>query len=365
MAGYTKNIAVIKGIKSGFSSDGGALSGLIKAEKYGSFFRAEASLINFAPLVSGRYVVAVSDGAHTVSFDGESFECESEIETAYGFAALVCYVGAEVSPVAMAVCGDYGWATAVCARYIEDGEKIKNMPEAGAAYEDEAIAEENYFEYGSDNEGEGAVRACKEQKDGRGGREDEDARGACKEREGAEKQGEGELNFSPAQQNAAEYAKTNGDSRSDKCKEDGGESAGGNGGNGGNDGNGGDGGSRGGDAAEPIPLATDLKFYERVRGEVEKLLAEHKSEEALERAVENSRWVKISYGGKRFYVFGVIYENSSPAYICYGVPAMGSACPSSLSGMAGFIPVAEAGNDGYWVMYQDARTGASIKLNSV
>ena len=305
MAGYTKNIAVIKGIKSGFSSDGGALSGLIKVEKYGSFFRAEASLINFAPLVSGRYVVAVSDGAHTVSFDGESFECESEIETAYGFAALVCYVGAEVSPIAMAVCGDYGWATAVCARYIEDGEKIKNMPEAGAAYEDEAIAEDNYFEYGSDNEGEGAVRAGEEQKDGRGGRKDEDARGACKEREGAEKQGEGELNFSPAQQNAAEYAKTNGNSRSDKCKEGGGESAGGNGGNGGNDGNGG--GNRGGDGAEPIPLATDLKFYERVRGEVEKLLSGHKSEEALERAVENSRWVKISYGGKRFYVFGVIY----------------------------------------------------------
>ena len=74
MGGYTKNIAVIKGVAGGFSADGGALSGLVKAEKYGSFFRAEISLINFAPLESGRYVAAVSDGERTVAFDVPRFE---------------------------------------------------------------------------------------------------------------------------------------------------------------------------------------------------------------------------------------------------------------------------------------------------
>ena len=44
MAGYTKNIAVIRGLKSGFSADGGELSGIVKAEKYGMSLKVERDL---------------------------------------------------------------------------------------------------------------------------------------------------------------------------------------------------------------------------------------------------------------------------------------------------------------------------------
>ena len=98
-----------------------------------------------------------------------------------------------------------------------------------------------------------------------------------------------------------------------------------------------------------------------MRGEIEGLFEKYPREEGLEEVVKGSRWVRITYGGDKYYVFGVICEDDCPAYICYGVPSDG-ACPSSLAGMAGFIPV---GKGGYWVMYQDARTGASVKLNSV
>ena len=54
MAGYTKNIAVIRGIKSGFSADGGQLSGLIKIENYRLFMRVEISRINFASTAAAR-----------------------------------------------------------------------------------------------------------------------------------------------------------------------------------------------------------------------------------------------------------------------------------------------------------------------
>ena len=81
---YTKNIAVIRGLKSGFSADGGQLSGLVKAEKYGSSLKVEVSLINFAPLTEGRYVVAVSDGKHTCVLDGLTFEGRSEVDTGSG-----------------------------------------------------------------------------------------------------------------------------------------------------------------------------------------------------------------------------------------------------------------------------------------
>ena len=59
MGGYTKNIAVIKELKSGFSVDGGPLSGIVKAEKYGNNLKVEVSLINFAPVTEGKYVSAV------------------------------------------------------------------------------------------------------------------------------------------------------------------------------------------------------------------------------------------------------------------------------------------------------------------
>ena len=84
--GYTKNIAVIKGIKDGFSVDGGALSGLVKAEKYGAKLRVEVSLINFAPLTEGKYVCAISDGKTTLTVEDCAFEGESALDTANGFA---------------------------------------------------------------------------------------------------------------------------------------------------------------------------------------------------------------------------------------------------------------------------------------
>lgn len=335
MAGYTKNIAVIRAEKSGFSSDGGALSGLVKVEKYGLYFRAEVSLINFAPLTFGRYVVCIGDGVNFVAFEGQVFEGESDIDTGHGFAALVCFVGADVSPVASAVCGDFGWAKVSCLQYVQNTENLKKGPSA-VNYEDEAIAEENYYEYGAALQGEGAVREDKEQKNGGGIREDEDAGGLF---EGPSAEGEAAAVNGDAAQHSEEKtaAEVGADIRGDPAAGE----------------------------AQPVPLAEDLRFYERVRGEIERLLTDHPHEEALERAVENSRWAKVNYGGRRFYVFGVIFEDGRPAYICYGVPAMGSPCPPSLHGMAGFIPVSEKKNDGYWVMYQDARTGASVKLDSV
>ena len=100
MAGYTKNIAVIRELKGGFSANGGCLSGLVKAEKYGASLKVEVSLINFAPLTEGKYVVALSDGKKVLILDGLSYEGISEVDTGKGFAALICFVKGTVSPVA-------------------------------------------------------------------------------------------------------------------------------------------------------------------------------------------------------------------------------------------------------------------------
>lgn len=314
--GYTKNIAIIRGLKNGFSSDGGELSGLIKAEKYGSFLKVEVSLINFAPLTDGRYVVGVSDGRNCCILEGPCFEGVSEVDTGRGFAALVCFVNGTVSPIASAVCGNFHSEILGIKQCIEKQERtnLLNPPivkkseqkaeeasyeniESQAPYEDEALAQENYYEYEQANKGGGALRPnTQKEEDGQGVDKDEAAVGTFKEN------GVGGL-------------------------------------------------FHGG------------KFYFQMKEEIEKVLSSFPREYVLEDLIDNSRWVRINYGDDKYYVFGVINEKEVPQYICYGVPSRDSRRPpESLKGLASFIPAAKEG--GYWVMYQDAHTGASIKIEA-
>ena len=275
MAGYTKNIAVIKGVAGGFSADGGALSGLVRAEKFGGYLRVSVTLINFAPLSGGRYVVAVTDGASSEVFEAGGGELASKVDTSSGFAAAVCFVNGGVKPVAAAVCGDMAWAVPLAVRAAEAAE----TPAKG--YEDEALAEDNYYEYGDNSENEGTICLDEQQKEQKSCVDEADS-GVRKEQKAA--------------------------------------------------------------------------FFTRLGGEIEKLFSVWPREEELERTVRGSRWVRITYG-RRFYVFGVIEEDGAPACICYGVP--GKTCPDTLKGLAGYIP---AGQGGYWVMYQSADDGSTIKV---
>lgn len=292
--GYTKNIAVIRGLKSGFSADGGSLSGLVKAEKYGASLKVEVSLINFAPLTEGRYVAAISDGKKVCILDGLSYDGISEVDTSAGFAALICFVNGTVSPVASAICGNFQSAAMGIREEIEKLERVKTD-----AYNDEALAQENYYEYEQTDKDRGTVREdTQKEKDGESVRKNEK-----------------DNVVRPKEPTA--------------------------------------GGLASGD------------FFGRMKDEIEKVLSSYPSERALEETVEDSRWVRINYGGDKFYVFGVIYGGGKPRYICYGVPSTDSRRPpESLSNLASYIPSSpENAEGGYWVMYQDAATGASVKIH--
>ena len=295
MGGYTKNIAVIRGLKNGFSADGGPLSGLVKAEKYGENLKIEVSLINFAPLTQGKYVCGVSDGKAVCVMDGITFDGTSEVDTGEGFVALICFVNEEVSPVASAVCGEFHFATAGIKEEIERQENAKRYSSPEIKYDDEALCEVNYYEYGKTDKDGGTVRENKKKKkDGQGVRENEE----------------------------------------DKTAE-----------------------AKGG-------LSDGGNFYSRMKEEIEKLLSTYPKETALEQMVENSQWIKIDYGDGKYYVFGVIFGGGEAQYICYGVPSENPASPPPSLDNSSFIPAYPEGNAGYWVMYQDAKTGASIKITN-
>ncbi len=329
--GYTKNIAVIKGIKDGFSVDGGALSGLVKAEKYGAKLRVEVSLINFAPLTEGKYVCALSDGKSTVVVEDGEFEGQSDVNTENGFAALICYVKGQVFPIASAVCGNNHDITLKLKAEVEREENLKaaqtavsekaakNESAAQQEYEDEAIAEVNYYEYAEAFKDGGALRADKNEKeDGEKACGDEAAFSAVKERENGVKGGE-----------SATYS-------------------------GGND-----------KFSKKSPIVEGGIFYERMKDEIDSILSKYPSEQPLNDMIEDSKWVKISYGEGGYYVFGVLYSGGKPKYMCYGVPTKQSSVPpQSMEGLASFLPASpEDSESGYWVMYQDAETGASVKIS--
>lgn len=326
MGGYTKNIAVIKGLKEGFSADGGKLSGLVRAEKYGANLRIEVSLINFAPLTEGRYVAALSDGKSSVLIENCFFEGASEVDTSSGFAACIFFVKGDVFPVASAICGSFHAAALGLKEFVERAEKVPKQDglQNAGKYEDEAIAEENYYEYAETIKDCGAVCEDKEkEKDGRAASKDAQTVGAFEKEQ-------------------------NGIDRTAAAQEE--ESAANN--------------------EENVGVRQDMlargNFYDKMKDEIEGLLSSYPVEEPLCRTVENSRWVRISYADDAFYVFGVIYSGNTPRYICYGVPA--KSCdrpPESMAGMAGFIPASTEKdcNAGYWVMYQDAATGASLHIS--
>lgn len=332
MGGYTKNIAVIKGLKDGFSADGGPLTGLVKAERYGSTLKIEVTYINFAPLSEGRYVTAVSDGNNTLMVENGLFEGVSALDTGAGFAALVCYINGSVSPVASAVSGNFHGAALTIKAEVERAENIKNGLKGGTAaaesggaaqdgnglktaYEDEAIAEVNYYDFAETDENGGALREdTQKEKDGRKTVQNEADTGGFKN-------------------------KKSGVDRDI---------------------------SRGEAAFGKNPPLADGNFYSRMKAEIEGLLSAYPAEENLAKTVADSKWVRIDYGDGKYYVFGVIYDGKKPAYICYGVPAANSERPpESMQGLASFIPAsAENPRQGYWVMYQDANSGASLKITN-
>ena len=101
-----------------------------------------------------------------------------------------------------------------------------------------------------------------------------------------------------------------------------------------------------------------------MRKEIEEILSAYPQVDELCSAIEGSEWVKISYGDDSFYVFGVIFSDGAPKYVCYGIPAKEEGPPpASMQGLASFLSVKTEYGAGFWIMYQDAQTGAGVHVS--
>jgi hypothetical protein len=320
--------------------------------------------------------------------EGTTLVKESKLEISGGFAAVIFFVHKQVLPIARATLGNFAFAEAELFNALKLREGIKDAPtpktdasipkaEGGShraegesqkaerasrlaekeasgeeVYEDEAIAEENYYEYDKADTGGGALQTdCqKTQQDGKSGNQDETAacleKGAkrCKQKVARESrqatqatQATNQANTHGATQRGtqgveAEQAFTK--SETDFVCDD---------------------------RAERLQSFEEKPFFNGMKRLVEGIFESYPPLAALNQAMQNARWVKITYGEGKHYAFGVLYSGEVPAYLGYGVVGSKASMPPSLKGFATFVPLDKDMQErGYWVILQDAATGASI-----
>lgn len=104
-----------------------------------------------------------------------------------------------------------------------------------------------------------------------------------------------------------------------------------------------------------------LDFYYSVRAQLDEMFICYPEIASLSRAVPNSKWVKVD-GADGQYAIGIIYEEDTPKYICYGVPSKRDCLPpDNMRKLCQYISTDTS--DGYWVVFQDADSGETLTDN--
>ena len=86
----------------------------------------------------------------------------------------------------------------------------------------------------------------------------------------------------------------------------------------------------------------------------------------MQECIPSSKFVKVEYDcSGEYYILGLIYdENGEIKYLCYGVPGIyQKSPPSQLSEYPVWFPLDDEKKEsfGYWLTYQDANSGESVK----
>ena len=111
-------------------------------------------------------------------------------------------------------------------------------------------------------------------------------------------------------------------------------------------------------------------FLQMVQPQIDELFSKNEHFVELEQMIENTEWVKVPYLSEDndHYILGKILTNGEVSHICYGIPASNNhiAPPVNLEQYCQWLPVKADNPDsnGYWVMYQDAKTGENIEINN-
>ncbi len=316
---YEKRICILKQIKKGFSADGNALSGVVYAERIGGELAVTLRLPGLSALKEGRYVLVlqIQNKKFCLSAEGE-MKLRDAPSVKDGFAALLCFVRSEAEPVAFGRCGAEQADMQAMARCLSETGRRKPIPtplppnqipaplapnvpyapgvplpesrpegeeppfrEQAVAYDDEAIADADYYE---------PSHAAEVEDD--------------------------------TVQEAGEKEESGGDSAAHE------------------------------DAL--FPRGT-LTYYKEVRDEIEAVLKKYPRDTRLLWAFPQSEWAKSENA-----LIGIIYGEGIPRYLCV---ATENEPDEALREKSVFVPSTPFSDEtGFWVVFQDADTGAYVRV---
>ena len=343
---YVKKMCILRQLKQGFSGDGKTLSGLVKIEQYGKNLAVEVSIINFAPLALGEYYCLLSDGkgkTEMLALHGKSiFNILSDLDISHGFCAVICYVKNDVVPIAYGINGNgaYDWKTILNATLppvfpqkqplaprkepiLEQAatQAVLNAPTPISApaptptnetalpsYDDEVVADENYF---------------KEQKEDGQELFQEAGSDACAE----------STIKSQGTKDGVDLAQ-NDDTD---------------------------------DVRHAFTTQSD-GYYHSVKTEIDELFSQHPKDNTLKDAFSCSEWVRVKGTEENpEYLVGVVYDDGIAKYICYALKAEDKDHPpTEISDVCSFVPVScLQGANGFFVIFQSASTGECIKPQKI
>lgn len=354
---FIKKMCVLRQMRSGFSGDGKQVGGVVKAEQYGKNLSIEISVVGFAPLAAGEYYALIADPFDRVELlplRGKSlFNLISELDVSEGFCAVICLVKNGITPLAYGISGnrqydfdklmqsvaapkdkgDFRIAVTQAAqsgeepieknaeeilnkKAEENGEKNPDVNEAKNAYNDETIAEKNYYSVGQ-NETD-VFKTDKEEKDER-----------CQTIERYEDAGVA---------NPRETEEKN--ERTTSAEDEDAENV-----------------------RHPFNGKSEA-YYRSVKDEIDELFKKYEPDETLSSAFPFSKWARVKEADKTEYLVGVIYEEAAPLYICYAFPAENKdEPPEDIAETCAFVPLSPfADADGCFVIFQSAATGECVKL---
>lgn len=120
------------------------------------------------------------------------------------------------------------------------------------------------------------------------------------------------------------------------------------------------------DEKEQNSLAYDNNdFFSQISDSIQELFTNKPTDFLLQNSIDDSKFVKINYEDTEdYYSVGVIYEDTTPKYICYALPCQaGSPPPENMKEFSQYLPIDE--NKAYYLMYQDARTGENIIIQTI
>ena len=347
---YVKKMCILRQVKQGFSADGKALTGLIKAEQYGKNIAVEVCIMNFAPLTSGEYFCLLSDGSkktEMLALRGKSmFNLLTDMDISDGFCAVICHVKAEVIPIAYGVSGNhvYDWRAILNATLPPVFPKNQGGIPLSDPEEKPSIFPENTQE----KQGETPLNTHANTESGRLEQWDTEHENSYDDERVAEENYYGEKQDERKQfEEVIENAYATGASEKSGTEE--GANL-----------------TEDGDAPRvlhPFAIQPD-GYYLAVKGEIDELFNTYPRDDTLAGAFACSEWVRVrGEAGAPQYLVGVLYEDGKASYICYALAAQDKdQPPEEIKKVCAFVPSSLFDDTkGFFVIFQSAASGECMK----